>query len=191
VPETAVVDSAIPPPGDAWQRPASVPLDRDGPLDIPFEPPPPILPERPIFEWFDAWARRDPAATALIDRAVRLSYNQLRRRALNLAHQITAIVPRDRAVGIWLRADAQLPLAILACPAAGRTALVLNHRNRRAGLHPSSRRRDPPQSSTPIPGGTGNVFPMACKASLSEAQLNAAMRQPGTRAARRVRTTRR
>jgi acyl-coenzyme A synthetase/AMP-(fatty) acid ligase len=124
-----VVDSAVPPLVDAWQRPADVPLDRDGPLDIPFEPPPPILPERSIFEWFDARARRDPAATALIDRAVRLSYDELRRRALNLAHRITATVPQDAAVGIWLRADAQLPLAILAGLAAGRTALVLNHRN--------------------------------------------------------------
>jgi acyl-coenzyme A synthetase/AMP-(fatty) acid ligase len=106
-----------------------VPLDRDGPLDIPFEPPPADFPERPIFEWLDARARRDPGATALIDRAVRLSYDQVRGRTLKLARHIAATVPRESAVGIWLRADAQLPLAILACLAAGRTALVLNHRN--------------------------------------------------------------
>jgi amino acid adenylation domain-containing protein len=129
VPETAVADSAIPLLGDRWQRRDRVPLDRDGPLDLLFEPPPADLAERPIFEWFDARARRDPGATALIDRAVRLSYDQVRRRTLNLARHIAATVPRKSAVGIWLRADAQLPLAILACLAAGRTALVLNHRN--------------------------------------------------------------
>ena len=115
--------------GNRWQRPAAVPLDRNGPADVPFESLPADFTERPIFEWFEARAKRDPAATALVDRTNRLSYDAVRTRSLALARHIQLIVPREGAVAIWLRADAQLPLAILACLAAGRTALVLNHRN--------------------------------------------------------------
>jgi non-ribosomal peptide synthetase component F len=112
-----------------WQRPAEVPLDRNGPTDVPFEFLPADFTERPLFEWFEARARRDPAATALVDRTDRLSYEAVRRRSLALAQHIQVTVPPGGAVAIWLRANAQLPLAILACLAAGRTALVLNHRN--------------------------------------------------------------
>jgi acyl-coenzyme A synthetase/AMP-(fatty) acid ligase len=112
-----------------WQRPAEVPLDLNGPADVPFEPLPADFTERPIFEWFEARARRDPAAPALVDRTGRLSYEAVRSRSLALARHIQETVPAGGAVAIWLRANAQLPLAILACLAAGRTALVLNHRN--------------------------------------------------------------
>ena len=86
-----------------WQRPAEVPLDRNGPTDVPFASLPADFTERPLFEWFEARARRDPAATALVDRTDRLSYEAVQSRSLALAQHIQVTVPRGGAVAIWLR----------------------------------------------------------------------------------------
>ena len=84
-----------------WQRPAEVPLDCNGPTDVPFESLPADFTERPIFEWFEARARCDPAATALVDLTDRLSYEAVRSRSLALARHIQVTVPRGGAVAIW------------------------------------------------------------------------------------------
>jgi acyl-coenzyme A synthetase/AMP-(fatty) acid ligase len=113
----------------AWRRQADVPLDRNGPVAVAYEVPPADFLKRPIYAWFEQQTRRDPAATALVDPSTRLSYAETHVRALDLARRIATCVPPGGAVAIWLPSNVLLPVAILGCLAAGRTALVLNHRN--------------------------------------------------------------
>jgi acyl-coenzyme A synthetase/AMP-(fatty) acid ligase len=112
----------------AWQR-ADVPLDLNGPVGVAYEPPPADFAEHPIYAWFEQRVRRDPAAIALVSRTQRLTYGEVHARSLDLAWRVADSVPRGQAVALWLPSDALLPVAVLACLAAGRTALVLNHRN--------------------------------------------------------------
>src|SRR5579863_2909774 len=105
----------------AWRRQADVPLDRNGPVGVAYEVPPADFLKRPIFAWFEQQARRDPAATALVDPSTRLSYAETHVRALDLARRIATCVPPGGAVAIWLPSNALLPVAILGCLGAGRT----------------------------------------------------------------------
>jgi amino acid adenylation domain-containing protein len=69
---------------------------------------------------FEAQALRAPAAPALIDGAVRLSYGELNRRANRLAHALRAegVAPEVR-VGLCLRRSADMVVALLAVLKAG------------------------------------------------------------------------
>jgi len=117
-----------------WQRPAEVPLDRNGPTDVPFC----ILcrqisPNVPYLNGSRLRGRGAnlPAATALVDRTDRLSYEAVQSRSLALAQHIQVTVPSAEArVAIWLALrNAQLPLLFSPALPQAETALVLNHRN--------------------------------------------------------------
>src|SRR5579872_4320834 len=112
----------------AWCRPSAVPLDLNGPIGVVFETPPPDFADSTISDLFQARVENDSAATAVIGRLVRLSFADVHAQAISLARRIIAVVPRGKAVALWLPADASLPVAILACLIAGRTCLVLNNR---------------------------------------------------------------
>jgi amino acid adenylation domain-containing protein len=126
-------------------------------VDVAFDPLPPDFTETPIFVLFASAAARDPAACAVVTGDARVSYDMLRRRALALAQRIDAVTPADAAVAILLGQSADAVVALLACLAARRVALILH------AEHPPERNaailRDAAPAaivvaeSAPLPGG--------------------------------------
>jgi non-ribosomal peptide synthetase component F/serine acetyltransferase len=103
-----------------------IPLDQQGPVDVPFEPFNPDLLERPLIERFNSIVARFPDKIAVDDGAIRLSYHQLQRACLHLAQRIGMVVPPGRPVAVLLSHDALFPLAALACFAAGRPYVAID-----------------------------------------------------------------
>ncbi len=126
---TAREPRAAPP----WSAPPAIPYDFNGPADLPFDPPPDGFTEQSAFAWFEKVAARDPAATALADRAQRLTYAEVAARTRALAHLVTAATPPGRAVAVLLAQSPSAMVALLACLAAGRVCLLLN------ATHPAER----------------------------------------------------
>jgi acyl-coenzyme A synthetase/AMP-(fatty) acid ligase/thioesterase domain-containing protein len=103
-----------------WQTsPRDLPLDHDGPIEVPFEPWPDSWIDRPIIEIFNEVAARHGDKTAIVDENTRLTYRALQSAALHLARRISALAPAGRPVGILLPNNALFPLAAIACVAAG------------------------------------------------------------------------
>jgi acyl-coenzyme A synthetase/AMP-(fatty) acid ligase/thioesterase domain-containing protein len=104
-----------------WQAsPNDLPLDHDGPVDVPFEPWSDSWIERSIVEIFNEVAGCHGDKIAIVDDSTRLTYRALQSASLHLARRIGALVPAGRPVGILLPNNALFPLAALACLAAGR-----------------------------------------------------------------------
>jgi acyl-coenzyme A synthetase/AMP-(fatty) acid ligase len=112
--------------GLPWRTSPSIPLDLNGPEDVPFDPLPPNFTNTPIFSLFETAAARDPAACARVIDDERVSYDMLRRRSLALAQRIDAVTPVDAPVAIMLRQSADAMVALLACLAARHVALIPN-----------------------------------------------------------------
>jgi amino acid adenylation domain-containing protein len=117
----------------AWRVPAEVALDLDGPVDVPFDPPPADFVEHAIHALFEIVATRHASATAVADSGGSLTYAELRRVVRAQAEAIAAQVPRGRAVAVLLPNIAASVVGVLACLAAGRCCLVLN------SAHPAER----------------------------------------------------
>src|SRR5436305_8959992 len=98
----------------------SVPLDYGGPVAVNFEQFDLDWLDRPLFARFDQVAQRFPEKIAVDDGLTQLSYRELRRACLHLAHRIDSIVPEGRPVGVMLDHGALFPVAALACLAAWR-----------------------------------------------------------------------
>ncbi len=109
-----------------WRTPPLIPVDLNGPEDVPYDPLPPDFTETPIFSLFETAAARDPTACALVIDDERFSYDTLRRRSLALGQRIDAVTPAGAPVAIMLRQSADAVVALLACLAARRIALILN-----------------------------------------------------------------
>jgi acyl-coenzyme A synthetase/AMP-(fatty) acid ligase/thioesterase domain-containing protein len=104
-----------------WQAsPNDLPLDHDGPIDVPFEPWSDSRIERSIVEIFNEVAARHRDKVAIVDDRTSLTYRALQSASLHLARRIVALVPPGKPVGILLPNNALFPLAALACLAAGR-----------------------------------------------------------------------
>src|SRR5262245_10806558 len=97
-----------------------VPLDQDGPVDIPFERYTDDWLERPIFERFAYVVDRHGDRVAVDDGLARYTYRELMRSVTHLARRIDAVTPLQAPVGILLPNCALVPIAALACLAAGR-----------------------------------------------------------------------
>ena len=82
--------------------------------------------EQPLFEVFAAVAERQPDHPAVDDGITRLSYAELRDRALALGARVAARVPADGLVGVLVPTAAACPVAWLACLAARRPFLPLD-----------------------------------------------------------------
>jgi acyl-CoA synthetase (AMP-forming)/AMP-acid ligase II len=82
--------------------------------------------EPPLFEVFSDIAARQPDHLAVDDGTVRLSYVELRDRALALGARVAALVPADGLVGVLVPATALCPVAWLACLAARRAFLPMD-----------------------------------------------------------------
>ena len=109
-----------------WQSSPCLPLDLNGPMDVPFDQLPADFTDTPIFALFETAAARDPTACALVIGDERVGYDTLRRRSLALAQRIDAVTPADAAVAILLGQSADAVVALLACLVARRVALILN-----------------------------------------------------------------
>jgi acyl-CoA synthetase (AMP-forming)/AMP-acid ligase II len=82
--------------------------------------------ERPLFEVFADIAARQPDHLAIDDGTVRLSYAELRDRALAQGTRIAALVPADGLVGVLVPTTMLCPVAWLACLAARRPFVPLD-----------------------------------------------------------------
>ena len=82
--------------------------------------------EGPLFDAFAAVVARQPSHLAVDDGNDRLSYAELRDRALALGARIFATVPADGLVGVLVPANMLYPVAWLACFAARRAFLPLD-----------------------------------------------------------------
>ena len=105
----STIAQAAPPPA----------LDDTGTLDE-------VASERPLFDIFAAVAARQPDHLAVDDETTRLSYAELRDRALALGARIAALVPADGLTGVLVPSNALYPVAWLACLAARRAFLPLD-----------------------------------------------------------------
>ena len=104
-----------------WQiSPEDLPLDYDGPSEIPFEPWNDSWIDRSIVEIFNEVAARHGDKLAIVDDGTQLTYRALQSASLHLARRIDALVPTGKPVGILLPNNALFPLAALACLATGR-----------------------------------------------------------------------
>jgi amino acid adenylation domain-containing protein len=112
--------------GLAWYKPVNVPLDRDGPVAVPFDPPPADFVEHPIHALFEIVAARHPTAFALADGAGKQTYAEVRCAVAVLACDIAMRVPRGNAIAVLLPNVAASVIGVLACLSAGRCCLVLN-----------------------------------------------------------------
>jgi amino acid adenylation domain-containing protein len=109
-----------------WLSLQSVPLDHNGPVDIPRTPLPPDWIEQPVFDLFKRVARCQPDHTAAIDPDARLTYGQILAGATALAQRINATVPDHGGVGILLANSVRYPIAVLGCLAARRPCVLLD-----------------------------------------------------------------
>lgn len=98
----------------------TVSLDEGGPIGVPFERFADDWIERPIFERFESIVERHGSRIAVDDGLARYTYRELMRACVHLALRIDALVPPQAPVGILLPNCAHVPIAALACLAAGR-----------------------------------------------------------------------
>ncbi|MBX9842089.1 MAG: AMP-binding protein [Xanthobacteraceae bacterium] len=93
--------------------------------------------DQPIFNRFREMALRHGPKIAVVDGALSLTYDQLYRSALDLAHRLNQCGPSTRPVALVLSQGAFFPVAALACLAAGRPFAPIDRsyprlRNRKA-----------------------------------------------------------
>jgi len=117
---TAISDHA------KWWRPISVPLDRDGPVLLPFDVPSADFVESSVFELFERVALATPGGAAINDGKTTLTYAEVLGEVKRLAGAVAAQVPAGRAVAVLLPNAPSSLIAVLACVAAQRCCLVLN-----------------------------------------------------------------
>ena len=113
----------MPIPGGRDQTPIAanvVPLDYGGPVDTPFERFTDDWIEQSIFERFAYIVERYGDRIAVDDELARYTYRELMRAGTDLARRIDAATPPQAPVGILLPNCALVPIAALACLAAGR-----------------------------------------------------------------------
>ncbi|HEX3862670.1 MAG TPA: non-ribosomal peptide synthetase [Stellaceae bacterium] len=102
------------------------PLDRNGPTARPYKPFDRNWIEQPIFYGFCEVAAAAPDHIAVDDGSRQLTYRQLRDGAGRLAQALGTACPAARPIGVLLPNDANYPIAVLACLAAGRPCVLLD-----------------------------------------------------------------
>src|SRR5262245_60408950 len=100
--------------------------DTRGSADVRFERFAESWIERPIFERFEYIVARHGNKVAVDDGFRRLTYRELMRACMDLASRIDAQVPPRAPVGVMLPNCALVPIAALACLAAGRPFVPLD-----------------------------------------------------------------
>lgn len=103
-----------------WMTQRPVPLDHEGPVDVPFERVGEEWFTRSPIERFDYVVDKHGDRLAVDDGRSQLTYAELRRVARALARQIDAAAPEGQPIAAVFRYTVLLPAVILACFAAGR-----------------------------------------------------------------------
>jgi acyl-coenzyme A synthetase/AMP-(fatty) acid ligase/thioesterase domain-containing protein/acyl carrier protein len=103
------------------------PLDRNGPVEIPFEPFESPWITIPICERFDQIAARHFDKVAVDDGDSSLTFGEIQRASLVLACNIEAHVPSGRPIGILLKRSVFFLIAALACLRVGRPIIPIDH----------------------------------------------------------------
>ena len=104
----------------------TLPLDDGGPAGVRFERFTDDWIERPVFERFEYIVKRYGEKIAVDDGLARYSYHELVRASAQLARRVDAHAPPHAPVGILLPNCALVPIAALACLAAGRPFVPLD-----------------------------------------------------------------
>jgi amino acid adenylation domain-containing protein len=111
---------------DWFAAPQGIPLDRNGPVSLHYQPPVSDFVEQSVAALLATVAGRMPDATALSDGNETLTYAQVAAQAQRLAARISVEVPAWRGVAVLLPNGPASVIALLACLVAGRVCLVLN-----------------------------------------------------------------
>jgi len=112
--------------GSLWLSPKPVPLDCNGPTEVPHDPLPANWCAQPVMAIFEPIASRQPDAPAVIDPACTLTYGQVFAAASALAQRIDVAIAGDGAIGILLPNSAWYVVAVLACLTARRPCVLLD-----------------------------------------------------------------
>lgn len=108
-----------------WISGRPVPLDHDGPLEVPLEPLPEAWFRQSLIESFAEVARRHPGHVAVNDGRLRLTFDALRRSADDLVARIHDVAPADRPVVAIVPNDATFPIMFLAAMGLARPVVIL------------------------------------------------------------------
>jgi acyl-coenzyme A synthetase/AMP-(fatty) acid ligase len=109
-----------------WLTGRPVPVDFDGPTDLPFEP---LLIEhtsQPAIRRFHAMAGRFAGKIAIDDGTTRMTYEQVRGAVNRLAGSILAATPPGAPIAAILENTAAFPIVFLACLMAGRPIIPVD-----------------------------------------------------------------
>lgn len=109
-----------------WITGRPVPLDHDGPTDVPFAPLPEAWFDQPLLDSYADIAARHPDRIALADGSVRLTFDETRRCIDDLVARADAVAPPGRPVAAIVRNDVAFPIAYLAAFGLGRPLLILS-----------------------------------------------------------------
>ena len=116
---------ADPAPVPFW-RPIDVPLDREGPVQLPLVALATDFVESSVCALFERVALATPDGAALDDGKTTLSYSEVLAEVRRLSDVVAAKVPAGRAVAVILPNAPSSVIAMLACLAARRCCLALN-----------------------------------------------------------------
>src|ERR1700730_10769316 len=109
-----------------WLTGRPVPVDFDGPTDLPFEP---LLTEhtsQPAIRRFHAMAGRFAGKIAIDDGTTRMTYEQVRGAVNRLAGSILAATPPGAPIAVILENTAAFPIVFLACLMTGRPIIPVD-----------------------------------------------------------------
>ena len=109
-----------------WKTATPFALDLNGPQQLAFRPFPAAWVERPALELFRQIAESHPHRIACQDVKSAMSFAEIWAGARRLAATIDASMARGGAVGILLPNQAAYPVAVLACLAAARPAVLID-----------------------------------------------------------------
>lgn len=109
-----------------WIATPHIRPDYRGPTERPFTPFGDPANATPILQRLEAVARMHPEALAIADGEASLSFAELWQSALRLGRAIESKQTDDRPVGILLPASRSYIVAVFACLAAGRVAVLLD-----------------------------------------------------------------
>jgi acyl-coenzyme A synthetase/AMP-(fatty) acid ligase/thioesterase domain-containing protein/acyl carrier protein len=109
-----------------WSDQSNFPLDWNGPVGRPFDAFPDEAKSRPIAELLEAVVRRHPERVALINADTSVTYAEMWREVGGWAEFIAGATAPGDLVGIRATVSSRVPIAMLACLAAGRPFLAID-----------------------------------------------------------------
>jgi acyl-coenzyme A synthetase/AMP-(fatty) acid ligase/thioesterase domain-containing protein len=112
-----------------WIRSSQLPIDLNGPQDVPYQPFDITWFDQPIIDLLDEVDSRLGGRISVDDGVIRLTLAQLRAMACRLSHVIAQAQLPPGPVGVLLPDNAMYLVGVFGCLAAGRPCLLLNRDN--------------------------------------------------------------